>query len=333
MSNCACTVNPAQLICSGRSVYFLEITAACNNACPGCGNVYAGDRSAPPLSAQRWRVVVDRLAPSAAEFRITGGEPTLHPQFEEIVGHINSSGLPFVLFTNGRWANPDRLLDFLAGMPNLAGLLVSLHGAGPAAHESFSGVAGSFAETVQNIRRATAAGLRVNTSTVLTRHNYAQIEDIVALGKRLGVERASFQRYIGATLPGLEAGRDELQMAVGAIEELVNRNGNGVRFGTPIPHCFVPNCSKGCLAGVAQATVDPWGNLRPCSHISLVCGNLLRQSLDEIWSSGQMQLFRKAIPEPCSTCADFEVCRGGCRAAIMEFGLSSDPLMAQPILS
>jgi radical SAM protein with 4Fe4S-binding SPASM domain len=284
----------------------------------------------PPLSAQEWRFVLDRVAPTAAQLKITGGEPTLHPGFEEIVEHVDASGVPFVLFTNGRWAKPERLLDFLAGLSHLDGLLISLHGARPASHEAFTGVAGSYAETVGNVERAVEAGLRVTTSTVLTRQSCSEVEEVIALGKELGVDGAAFQRYIGA--PALEAGWDELRRAIDAIEGVMNGNGRRVRFGTPIPHCFVPNHSVGCCAGVAQATIDPWGNLRPCNHVSLACGNLLRQPLDEVWASVEMRRFRDAIPEQCRSCEAFGTCRSGCRAAILERGLDRDPLMKNPIL-
>jgi len=331
VGDCACAVDPVRLEDSGRALYFVELTAACNNACPGCSNVYADDRSAPPLSAREWRALFDRIAPTTARLKITGGEPTLHPEFEEIVEYVDGLGIPFMLFTNGRWAEPERLLDFLAGLSYLEGLLISLHGADPASHEAFTGVAGSYAETVENVERAVGAGLRVATSTVLTQHNWSGVEEVVALGEELGVDGAAFQRYIGAPLSTLEAGWGELRQAVGAIEALMSDDGGRVRFGTPIPHCFAPNHSRGCWAGVVQATVDPWGNLRPCNHTSLVCGNLLSQSPQEVWASATMQRFREAIPEACRSCPDFEICHGGCRAEVLELGLEQDPLMSRPI--
>jgi len=331
LGDCACTVTFSQLEASPRSLYFVELTAECNNACPGCGNVYADDRSVPPLGVQEWCAVLDCIASTSAQLKITGGEPTLHLQFREIIEHVEALGIPFTLFTNGRWAEPKRLLDFLTGLSHLDGLLISLHGARPASHEAFTGVAGSFAETVENIELAVEAGLQVTTSTVLTRRSCPEVRAIVALGEELGVEGVAFQRYIGAPLPALEAGWDELRRAINTIEEARSSNGRHVRLGTPIPHCFVPNHSTGCCAGVAQATIDPWGNLRPCNHVSLVCGNLLSQSLDEVWASVQMNYFRDAIPAPCHDCAAFDVCHGGCRAAIMELGLDKDPLMTRPM--
>ena len=343
MGDCACIVNPGQTVGLGEPLFFAELTPVCNNACVGCGNVFAGNRSPEPLSAQEWCAVLDRIAPSTTWLKITGGEPTLHPDFDEIIEHVAALGIPFTLFTNGRWLEPERLVHFLAGISQLDGLLVSLHGARAQSHEAFTCTPGSLDETVANIRLAVDAGLKVTTSTVLTRYSCPEIEDIVALGQELGADHAAFQRFIGAALPEIEPSELELQRAVGAIENIANGesriggngrgpkgNGKLVRFGTPIPHCFAANSSFGCLAGIAQATIDPWGNVRPCNHAPLICGNLLTQSLEEIWHSAAMEAWRGMIPEECRGCEEFDVCRGGCRAIAMLRGLQGDPLMTVP---
>ena len=343
--DCACGINGTHAL-TGEfpPLLFFELTPACNNACVGCGNVFADNRSPVPLSAQEWCAVLDRIAPSTSWLKITGGEPTLHPEFEEIIEYVAALGIPFTLFTNARWSQPQRLVRFLAGIPQLDGLLVSLHGARAQSHEAFTCTPRSFDETVANIRLAIDAGLKVTTSTVLTRHSCSEVEAIVALGQELGADHAAFQRFIGAALPEIEPGELELQQAVEAIEDIAsgeNRigdngrgpkgNGKPARFGTPIPHCFAANSSYGCLAGTGQATIDPWGNVRPCNHAPLVCGNLLTQPLEEIWHSATMETWRGMIPEECRRCEEFEVCRGGCRATAMLRGLRSDPLMKAPV--
>lgn len=246
MGDCACIVNPSQTAGLEDWLFFLELTSACNNACIGCGNVFASNRSPTPLWAQEWRTVLDRIAPSTSWLKITGGEPTLHPEFEEIIEHVATLGIPFTLFTNARWEEPERLVRFLAGIPQLDGLLISLHGARAQSHEAFTCTPGSFDETVANIRLAVDAGLKVTTSTVLTRYSCPEVEAIVALGQELGADHAAFQRFIGAALPEIEPSKVELQRAVRAIENIAHRSdriggngrgpkGNGklVRFGTP----------------------------------------------------------------------------------------------------
>lgn len=329
MGNCACGGRHSELVGSGRLLVTIEITPVCNNACPGCGNVFADARSPQPLSAQAWHAVLDKIASTIGYLEITGGEPTLHPGFFAILEHVGTLGVPFTIFTNGRWPDPARLLDVLQRMDMFDNLLISLHGAQPATHEAFSGVAGSFDEAVENIQRATAAGLRVTSSTVLTRPSCGEIDAIVAKARRLGASGFAFQRFIGTPPAELAPDREELRRAVVKIDELAGATGDQVRFGTPIPQCFVPNRSEICLAGIAQVTVDPWGNVRPCNHSSRVCGNLQKDSIPEILNSAAMQTFCAAIPEACRTCPHFEACQGGCRAMITDLGLAGDPLMCR----
>jgi radical SAM protein with 4Fe4S-binding SPASM domain len=309
---------------------FVELESRCNNRCPGCGNVFASDR-VPPLVSGQWHIIFSKLKPHISRLKITGGEPTLHPEFEEIIGLIHRLDIPFSLFTNARWSCPERLLAFLTGIPEFTGFLISLHGAAAASHEAFTGVPKSFAETVANIRRAVAAGLSVTTSTVVTKHNYSEVGQIVALSKELGAHHAVFNRYLGQRLPDIEPTNGELKEAIQAIERL-HAAGHPAKFGNCIPQCFYPSSSSGCLAGVAYCTVDPWGNVRPCNHASLICGNLLEQSIEEIWNSEAMKHWRGLIPTECETCLEFPRCHGGCRAVAMELGIEKDPLIVKPVL-
>jgi pyrroloquinoline quinone biosynthesis protein E len=270
------------------------------------------------------------LAPYAHRFKLTGGEPTLHPEFEAIVDNIRDLGTSLTIFTNGRWPDPEGVLDALTSTPNLVGLLVSLHGAHAASHEAFTGVSGSFDETVANIRSAVAAGISVTLSAVLHRGNLDELADIVALAETLGADHVVFNRYLGPPVTAIAITSDQLMQAVHTVDAMREQD-KPVTFGVCIPQCFVLSSSNGCLAGVASCTVDPWGNLRPCNYSSIRVGNLLSGTLEEAWHSTEMERFRKAIPDACHTCAAFSTCHGGCRAVPMELQLPSDPLMVGPL--
>lgn len=315
--------------------YALELTPACNNRCPGCSNGFnarqwggADCAVSAPLRADAWRRILAAIAPHAQRLKLTGGEPTLHPDFEPIVAAIEGHGVDFTLFTNGRWQYPLELLAFLQRCEHLTGLLVSLHGATAAAHEAFSGVAGTFAETLANVQRAVAAGIPVAFSVVLTTHNLNELPALVTLAEQYGVRTVVFNRYLGAPIPALTLTDTELRQAVAEIETL-RRAGHPVKYGNCIPQCFTSNGSRGCLAGVAYCAIDPWGNLRPCTLSSWRAGNLLAAPLEVLWQGPVMERFRAAIPAACHECAAFALCHGGCRALALELGVAADPL-AQP---
>jgi radical SAM protein with 4Fe4S-binding SPASM domain len=331
---------------SAPAIFSIELTAECNGRCPGCSNVFYQNRGQrPPLPVSAWQEILRAIAPCVYDIRLTGGEPTLHPQFAEIVAEVAACGFIFTVFTNALWVDPDRIVKLLAearflreprfsresGVLSYPGLLISLHGADAAAHEAFSGVLGSFATVKENIARATAAGLTVVTSTVLTRYNYCQVEEIAALSRELGADHAVFSRYLGRKLPSLEPTGEQLRQAVHCVDRL-RQEGQKVKFGDCIPQCFAPSSSTGCLAGVAYCTIDPWGDLRPCPQADIDCGNLLEISLLEAWNSPPMQKWREMIPPACEqSCAAFSQCHGGCRATALARGLSRDPLMTAPL--
>ncbi len=324
-------------VLSTPALFALELTPLCNNRCLGCFDVFADDRRTrnpqlqrPLLSFEQWRTILDDLAPHAHRVKLTGGEPTLYPEFEAVVGHIRDLGISFTVFTNGRWESPVSVLSTLTSAPNLSGLLISLHGARVASHEAFANVSGCFDETVSNIRRATEAGLPVTLSAVLHRANLDELPDMVARARSLGADHVVFNRYLGPPIPEIAITDAQLKQAVQTIDALRER-GSPVSFGVCIPQCFTRSSAKGCTAGVAFCTVDPWGNLRPCNHSPLIAGNLLDETLEQAWHAPAMEEFRQAIPEACHTCAAFSVCHGGCRALAMELDLPADPLMTSTL--
>lgn len=316
---------------------YLELTPACNSRCPGCSNVFLEDKQGrggplglPPLDFGGWHTVINKLRPHVHRLRLTGGECTLYPHFANIVRFIDQLGIDFVIFSNGRWKEPEHLITFLQTLPHFQGFLISLHGTNDEAHAAFCGVTDTFRETTENVQRATQAGLSVNTSTVITQQNYDKIGEIVKLSISLGANYVIFNRYVGKPVDGITATPVQLKEAVGQIDALIEA-GAQVKHSVCIPQCFMPNASHGCLAGIAFWTVDPYGNVRPCNHAPFVCGNLRWQSVEEIVQGEKMGYWHRLIPDQCSHCSVFSKCHGGCRAQAMLLGQEKDDLMGIPI--
>jgi radical SAM protein with 4Fe4S-binding SPASM domain len=334
VGDCACDVSPGHFsLLTSPSHFFLELTSNCNNACSGCGNVYSHQRNSRPLSVAEWCKVIERLPLTTARLRLTGGEPTLHPEFAQIVSHVNAKSIPFAIFTNARWSNPKAVIRFWVDKQNLECILISIHGARANSHEAFTAVPGSFDEVVNNASRAVQAGLPVVTSTVITHQNHQEMEEIVLLARSIGVQRSTFSRFIGPPLPGIEASETELAVAVQAIERLggsghhAQPNKPAIRFGSPVPRCFISNRSNGCMAGFVHATIDPWGNLRPCPHVPIIAGNVLEQDFETIWRSPTMEAWRKELLAQCDGCSHVDQCRSACLAQAMWRKMPKDPLI------
>ncbi len=297
-------------------IYSLELTTACNNRCPGCSNVFM--RQKAPLSVEGWSQIIEQLTPGARVLKVTGGEPTLHPEFVQILKTIDRTGIPFTLFTNARWRQPERVISLLQSVQNCNGLLISLHGPDAESHEAFSQVAGSFKQACENITRASQAGLRINTSTVMNSHNYNRLAEMADFSGRIGAQAAVFNRYLGIPQPGLDLDLSQLEQAILQIEHLRYENKEPgsfqVRYGNCIPQCFMPSGSSGCWAGTAYCTIDPWGRMRPCNHSPTVVGSLFEHTIEELWQSDTMQVWRDLLAPGCRQCSQIKSCHGACRA-------------------
>lgn len=311
------------------TTYTLELTPACNQSCAGCGSVLSPKRRI--MRAEQWRTLLARLRPELLSVRITGGECTLHPDFAEILCAVDHLDVPFAVFTNAVWEKPPEIMQLLARRKNLIGLLVSLHGHDARTHAVFSR-ARNFDAIIDNVRRVSAAGVRVSTNTVLLRSNVKHLSEIIELSLSLGATSVAFSRYYGGPLPDLELSTPDFQEALQWIAEQQRRDPR-VIFNNCVPFCSTDSqmpITKGCTSGFTHCTLDPLGNVRPCTHVPIVLGSIWKQTIAEIWDSERLRDWRQRVPKECIGCAAFGQCRGGCRAMALARNLRADPLMRQP---
>jgi radical SAM protein with 4Fe4S-binding SPASM domain len=312
--------------------YAIELTYACNNSCTGCANVWGTRRQ---QSLTNWQDLFNRIAPPdhpdkyADLIRLTGGEPTLHPELPQIVNHIDSLGIAHVLFTNGRWSDPQAIIDLYQDQENCLGMLVSLHSSIPSVHNTLVNDNNAFAETCANIRRAADAGIEVFTNTILSKESCDQVEDIIHLSQELGAAYAVFNRFLGVETPRHPT-KEQLREAVLLIEDL-HKQGVSCRIGNCVPKCFAPNSTEGSNAGIEHCAISPEGLVRPDNLTSTVFGNIFEQSITEIWQSEQAQQYRQQIAPVCLECVELSRCRGGDRSVAVEQGEKKDPLMTEPL--
>lgn len=316
---------PLYLQPSLPSVFTFEITARCQHQCMGCGNVFT--HSSLEMDVSKWGEIITKLKPHIRALRITGGEPTLHRQFPEFIKKIDAIGVPFVVFTNGNWADANTVISTLQDRPNLKGLLVSLHGNNATAYSQFTGV-DAFEKVVANIRLATAAGLRVATNTLLLSTTVNKLSEIAELAFSAGVANISFGRYYGPALKNLSLSTAELKQALLQIANM-RRENYRISLSNCVPICFLSDedfGGGGCTSGLTHCTLGPLGEVRPCTHSELILGNLPNDDIEELWRSSAITNWRNLVSDECLDCAVLNKCRGGCRADAQKLGVSRDPL-------
>jgi MoaA/NifB/PqqE/SkfB family radical SAM enzyme len=191
----------------------LHVTWHCPEACRFCSEDHRMKAFNPfPATWGRLAKVVRKHAERGVEaVHFTGGEPTIHPRFIDLLALCRELGLRTSVGTIGTMlARPDFAERTV---PLLDEALFSLHGPTAALHDELAGRDGSF-ETVTRaigLAREIDPAFRAAVNTVVTRHNLEQLPDTAALAASLGVgliivsnttpEGAAIDRYDELAVP------------------------------------------------------------------------------------------------------------------------------------
>ncbi|MDQ7822592.1 MAG: radical SAM protein [Candidatus Eremiobacteraeota bacterium] len=305
----------------------LELTYACRARCPGCPReVRSAVRDILPGSA--WHAMIKKLAPYVGEVHLTGGEPVLHPDFQEITASLEREKVPFMLYTSGLWEHPGKVLAALKKCTQLKGITFSVHGHNEGTHDFFTGIR-SYEEMKASLEMAARSGLVFHTAGVMGDFAKHYGKDIVKSVFAMGSRSHTFQRYIGPIRNGISMYRDDLQVLLRFIGELAGRHLPVMLEGC-IPSCFHAGGTH-CLSGITRCTLDPLGQIRPCSFSEHSFGSLVEKPLTALWRRKAMSAWAGEYPGPCAPCAMRFLCLGGCRAVRERFQVRCDTLMEEPL--
>jgi len=167
----------------------ITVGFACNNACVFCAQ---GDRRAAGERPFDVAARIEEIAPGEA-VAFQGGEPTLHDELPAWISAATERGAGRVVVqTNGRRLAYPSYARALREASAVLALDVSLHGATAPMHEYHTGVAGSFAQTIQGLRNARVAGIPFGVTTVITRSSFRHLADIARVAHAAGARAVHF---------------------------------------------------------------------------------------------------------------------------------------------
>jgi radical SAM protein with 4Fe4S-binding SPASM domain len=308
------------------------VTYRCNLNCPFCYSESSPHREAGPGPVVRLRLV-DRLAAwGVLEAALGGGEPTVLPDFPELLAALRAAGLVPNVTTNGVHAS-GRVLDALAAHAGVVHLSADRPELLDAARGP--GVFARLRETAQALRRA---GVRLGVNLLLTPFNIRHIVDSLTTALDLGVRAVTFLRPKGPWAaehwPGFPSAEDFARLA-GDLKGFVQARPplrlyvdtalreEWARWGLladPEPDVL------GCGGGQRHVAVTPEGDVYPCSHgrrPGYRMGNLLDDDLDKLWRAGTGQEARLRYLGDCAGM------RCACRGSVLGGGADTAALQAR----
>lgn len=275
----------------------------------------------------------------AGAVSLTGGEPWLRSELIlRLIDRFAASGRVerVDLLTNGMLLD-DEACAQLSARPLLRRVQVSVEGSTAATHDAVRGV-GSFAETKAAIESMKRHDLVVAVMMTISRHN---AHDVVPTMERMaewGVDVFSVDRFIPE---GQAEGRLDWLLTSDEVRETFERvHAWGISHDLPRTlmyrplFCLIdadsPHVGAMCSVGVNALTVLHDGTIYPCRRLPIPLGNVLTDSLHDIWYASPV-LWQARVPSNlggrCASCQHVPICRG-CRA--MALAVHSDWLAEDP---
>jgi PqqA peptide cyclase len=321
-----------------------ELSYRCPLRCPYCSNPLdiGADRYRAELEGEHWmRVFHEARALGVLQLALTGGEPMLRRDLDELVGAGRDAGLYSTLVTGATLFTRERAERLKeAGLDHVQ---VSIQSPDPEENDRIAGNR-SFAKKIAAARAARELGFPLTINCVLHRQNLDRIEEILRLTEELDAQRlelANTQYYGWAVVnqQALSPTREQLERGEEAVKRFRERVGPRITVLWVLPD-YHEDLPKPCMGGWARTTVviAPNGDAVPCQAATTIPNlefpNVRDRPLDWIWHEADaFTRFRGTewMQEPCRSCplGRQEEDWGGCRCQALR--LTGDARATDPV--
>ena len=320
-----------------------ELSYACPLQCSYCSNpVNYHESRSRELSTQQWKDVLKAGRKlGAVQLGLSGGEPLVRQDLEEIVAEARGLGFYSNLITSTVGADSKRLAGLKeAGLDHIQ---VSFQGSDEQTNDYFGG-SKSFQHKVAMAREVKKLGFPMVLNFVLHRQNIHQTAAMLELANDIGadfVELANTQ-YYGWALKNrnsLMPSRQQLLDAEAATNAFRQQHKGPMEVIFVVPDYFEERPKACCNGwGTTFITVTPDGTVLPCQSAMELPGldfpNVRDYGLDWIWRESPLfNTFRGTdwMQEPCRSCPEKDQDLGGCRC--QAYLLTGDINATDPVCS
>ncbi len=284
----------------------IDLTWRCNEGCVHC---YLDHSIGNDMDTDEVKRVLDQLAEAGAMFlTLSGGEIMLRKDIFEIVAHARALLFDVKLKTNGILigeSEADRFAELGVRQVN-----ISIYSHLPEVHDAVTLVPGSFARSIEAVKRLKSRGLTVGIRVPVIGGGLDYVR-LRALAEELG---ASI-KYDPTIIPMMDGDRTPVSLNMSAAER-------AEFFADPLVGLALEDtCSPpageellnghSCGAGHTGCYISPQGDVTPCVQFPLVCGNVRQRRFLEIWRSPQfdeVRGIRNRDLHTCSSCSHLPTC-------------------------
>ena len=324
-----------------------ELTARCNFDCKMCYvhlNKNIEELKRRELTVDQWLSLASDARDKGMLFLLlTGGEPFLRSDFEQIYRELMKLGIVISINTNASLYN-DELRQLFRHYPPMR-INVSLYGGSEETYQSLCGNA-SYGRVIQNLRKMKEDNLQVRLNVSLTPYNVADMESIDAISRelQLQVKATSYMyppvRVTGET--GVNKGRFAAEEAGRIMAEWSRLHDTPESLSNraqEIKKCYANRCDEVlkdreaegvlCRAGRSSFWLTWDGRMLPCGTMDIEASYPLKDGFDKAWEEVRQRTAQIRLPKECAGCAlrqNCGVCAANCKAETGEFGIKPEYL-------
>jgi MoaA/NifB/PqqE/SkfB family radical SAM enzyme len=274
----------------------IAVTYRCNAHCHMCNTWQFPTRPEEEVRASDLRTL-----PHLSFANITGGEPFIRADLEEIVQVVIGKAERVVISTNGYFT--DRIVALAEKHPQL-GFRISLEGL-PAANDELRGIKDGFDHGLRTLLRLRSLGLRdIGFGITVSDRNADDLAELYELADAMGLEFATAAVHNNYYFHKFDNVIDEKERVAERIEDVArrllrtNRPKNWFRAWF---NAGLANYVRGgerllpCDMGTDIFFVDPFGRVMPCNGMDAPMGSLKDRTFDEIWTSDEAKAVRERV--------------------------------------
>jgi len=281
------------LVWGNPLIVHIEPTSLCNLNCPLCpSGTGLLTRHRSKLNFSKFRIILDKLPDSVRMLLLWNqGEPFLVKELPQMIEYARKKDIYVSTSTNGHFLyDPASVRDLVNA--DLNELIISLDGADQQTYEKYRS-GGNLTRVFEGIRNVSLVKKQmkqvhpvIHLQFILMRQNQHQMNQIIHIGKELGVNRISFKSLQLGEFEGAEHFLPDNPQYTRYLEK--DKNGNYV---TRKRRLF----SNDCLRLWYSIVINCDGGVSPCCFDkdgAYSFGNLFEDSFSSIWYGLKFRKFR-----------------------------------------
>ena len=280
-------------------------TYRCNARCQMCDTWNNPSRIEDETAPE----IIDRIPSGHKRLNITGGEPLLRKDLEDIVAVLHKKTSRLEISTNGYFT--ERIVNIAKKFPDIT-VRVSLEGL-PKLNDEVRGIRNGFDHALRTILQLKNLGVKdIGFSMVISDQNAGDLLDLYHLAAGMDLEFASATMHNSFYFFKTDNRIEDMEFVAAQmkrfIEALLSSKRRHLRMKIKdwfrayinlglLNHMMSKTRSLPCGAASDTFFLDPYGNILACngSDEPWVMGNLKESDFDEIWSSEQARGIRERV--------------------------------------